>query len=75
MRIDNGRNQKLFSGEWVFSDCEKMAYKLDKEGSLIFNCSEEATKEEKLEFTIGALIHMGVDKSKARDIAETMGPI
>lgn len=66
---------KQFSGEWIFSECKRLAYKVDKQGSLIFNCVEDATEEEKLEFTIQALVDLGVDENKAEEVATHMGPM
>ena len=71
-KITKGRNERLFAGEWIFSECEDMAYKLDKEGRLIFNSSGNISDEKKLIFTMEALTHLGVDPSKAQTIAETM---
>lgn len=68
-------NKKLSRGEWVFSADKRLAYKLDKRGSLIFNCVEDATDEEKLDFTIEALINLGVDEVKAEVLATHMGPM
>ena len=62
-------NKKLFAGEWIFSECERMSYKLDKQGKLIFNCTEGPTDDEKTIFTCEALIHMGVEESRAKIIA------
>ena len=66
-------NKKLFGGEWVFAENERIAYKLDKQGTLIFNCSEDVTEEEKREATIEALVHLGVDETKAEELASHMG--
>ena len=71
----NDKKIKQFAGEWIFSECNKMAYKVDKQGSLIFNCTEDVTEEEKLEFTIEALVDLGVDEDKAEEIATHMGPM
>ena len=68
-------NKKLFAGDWVFSENNRMAYKLDKQGSLIFNCMVEVTEKEKLDFTIEALVHLGIDKTKAEGIANYMEPM
>lgn len=68
-------NKKLFGGEWIFSEDNRLAYKLDKQGSLIFNNAEDVTEEEKIEFTIEALVHLGIDETKAEDIANHMGPL
>ncbi len=67
--------RKQMSGEWIFSEDNRLAYKVDKQGSLIFNCVEDATEEEKLEFTIQALIDLGVDENKAEEVATHMGPM
>lgn len=69
------KNMKLMSGEWIFSECKRLAYKLDKQGTLIFNCSDDVSEEEKVEFTIEALIDLGMDENKAIEVAAHMGPI
>lgn len=69
------KSMKLLSGEWIFSEDNRLAYKLDKQGTLIFNCSEDVSEEEKLEFTIEALIDLGMDENKAIEVAAHMGPI
>ena len=69
------KNMTLMSGGWVFSECGLMAYKLDKEATLIFNCSEAVSEEEKLEFTIEALINLGINEDKAIEMAAHMGPM
>jgi len=66
-------NKRLSRGEWIFSFDGRLAYKIDKQGSLIFNCTEDATDEEKLDFTIDALVHLGVDETKAEALATHMG--
>lgn len=72
--MDN-RTIKQFSGEWIFSEDKRLAYKVDKQGSLIFNCTDDVTEEEKLEFTIEALVDLGIDEDKAEEIATHMGPM
>jgi len=69
------KKAKQFAGEWIFSGCKRLAYKVDKQGSLIFNCSDDVTEEEKLEFTIEALVDLGIDEDKAEEIATHMGPM
>lgn len=59
-------NKKLFGGELVFDKTNRMSYKLDKGGCLIFNCVQETTFEERLNFTIGALINLGLDVDDAK---------
>jgi len=67
-KVTKGRNETLFAGEWVYSGCERMAYKLDKQGTLIFNCKDDVSDEDKKDFSIEALVHMGTDRDKARGI-------
>ena len=68
-------NKKLFGGEWVFSEDNRMAYKLDKQGSLLFDNVENVSEEEKIEFTIEALVHLGVDELQAEALVGHKGSL
>ena len=70
------KDKKLFAGDWIFDETKRLAYKLDKQGSLIFNWAEDdVSEEEKLDFAIEALVHLGVDEEKAEEIVATMEPM
>lgn len=67
-------NKKLFAGELIFDKTNRMSYKLDKHGCLIFNCMQEVTYGEKLNFTVEALINFGYKREVAkREAAELLG--
>lgn len=68
-------DKKLFAGEWIFNEKGNLSYKLDKQGTLIFNSTGNVTREERLEFTIEALVQLGTDEKKAEEIASHMGPM
>lgn len=63
------KTKKLFNGEPIFSEDNRISYKLDKQGSLLFNCADDVTEEEKFNFTVEALTNLGVDPEEAEKIA------